>query len=487
MSMNVRRQRVQRLFWLFGASTIIGLAAIALIAVRAIAVGHQNAVEVAQTELQALADASELQGLLYQKGFATQYFLTGDPRWLDELHRATPAFEQWLAGITRDAQSPESSQAVSALVTEYGRYDADRDRAIAQFQSGDRDGATRTIVAAAARAAQLRDLANRLIKVRRNEVSAKIEAADRSWRRSLWLLAAAVVAAILAAAAIGYFLARRITRPLYELVLRAESAAGGARVEVDADDEIGALSEHVTRLARQIESSSAALAEQRARLTQAEKMSALGEMATAVAHEVLNPLTGVKTAMQLLAKTNASPDVVETTSSVDEEIRRIEGMARRLVSFARPLQPELRDCDLDEVLQRVCKATRAEAESRKVRIDTVRADGKIFPADPDLLAQVLINLTSNACQAVAPGGAVKISSHRDGNWRVIEVADDGPGISPEIADRLFTPFATTKRDGHGLGLAVSQNIALAHGGRIQVRSNSPLRGSTFSLWLPEAT
>jgi len=480
--MNVRRRRLRSLLAIFSASTVAALIAIALVAVRAIAVDHRSAVEVARADRAALADAAALQSLLYQKGFVAEYFLTGDERWLDELARVAPDFDRWLGGMASQARTEASARAATELAAEYGRYDAERARAIAQFKSGDHDGALRILVGNTGRAAQLREQANRLIQIRRDEAAARFDEEERAWRHALAALAVAVVLAILAAMGIGYLLARRIARPLYELVLRAESAAGGARVEVDAGDEIGALSEHVTRLARTIESSSAELAAQRARLVQAEKMSALGEMATAVAHEVLNPLTGVKAAMQVLARENGAPDVVETAASVDAEIRRIEGMARRLVSFARPLTPSVRRCDLGEIVDRVVQATRLDAERQRARVEC-RLDGvRALDADPDLLTQLLINLAANACQASPTGGVVQIAARRDGAWHVLEVSDQGAGIAPEIADRLFTPFATTRRDGHGLGLAVSQNIAVAHGGRIEAQSSSS--GARFTVWLP---
>jgi signal transduction histidine kinase len=216
-------------------------------------------------------------------------------------------------------------------------------------------------------------------------------------------------------------------------------------------------------------------------------MSALGEMATAVAHEVLNPLTGVKTALQLLARTHATSEVRDTVSAVDAEIRRVEGLARRLMSFARPLKPEVRACDLDEILPRVLAAVRADAEANRVQVRAA-FDGveHMLAADPDLLTQVLINLTVNACQAMRDGGIVRIALKQHAAWKVIEVQDEGPGLHPDIAARLFQPFTTSRREGHGLGLAISQNIVLAHGGRIEARSNAPAPGTTFAVWLPEA-
>jgi signal transduction histidine kinase len=371
-------------------------------------------------------------------------------------------------------------------VAEYGRFDADRTRALDEFTRGNRELATQLLVTYTARVPRLRALGQQLIRIRRGEIQARLGDADRSWREALVGLVLALVFALIAAAAVGYLLARRVARPLYELVLRAESAAGGARVQVSANDEIGALSEHVTRLARTIETSSQALAEQRARLAQAEKMSALGEMATAMAHEILNPLTGVKTALQLLGRTNGDGDVRATIADVDGEIRRVEVMARRLMSFARPAAPHPERVSLAELLPRVLAAVKPEADAHQVAVEPRLNGVQVLTADKDLLAQILINLVVNACQA-SSGSAVQVGLRAEPGWRIIDVIDAGRGLSPAVAAQLFTPFVTDRSDGHGLGLAISQSIALAHGGRIEARANTPAPGTTFSVWLPEVT
>jgi len=465
--MGVRRSKVLWLLGAFSLATVAAMLGIALVAIRWLAVEHRTATDAGRADLAALEDATALQGLLYQKGLAAGYFLTRDARWLEELEHARPQFERWLTHVTEEARTEESARAVAALVAEYGHYDAERARSIERFRGGDQVGAVALL--AASRSGNLHDLADRLIELRRDEVRGRMKAEEREWRHALLALAVAIVIAICGSGASGYLLARRIVLPLGELVRRVQRSAPHAE---DADDEIGALSAHVNRLARQI--------------AQAEKMSALGEVAAAVAHEVLNPLTGVKTALQVLARDPAGSNVAETVAAVDAEIRRVEGVARRLVSYARPLQPSLRACSLRDVLTTAIAATRGDASSGRARVEEPRERLPMIEADPDLLVQVFINLLVNAFQASLEGGSICLSVRRERGSVIVEVADEGAGLAPEVRDHLFTPFVTTRRDGHGLGLAVSQNIALAHGGRIEARPNQP-RGTVFSVWLTEAS
>jgi signal transduction histidine kinase len=229
---------------------------------------------------------------------------------------------------------------------------------------------------------------------------------------------------------------------------------------------------------------------------QSEKLSAIGELSTKLAHEVLNPITGIKTSIQLLARragaTSDGAAAARTCEAIDREIARVEGLLQRLMNFARPLSPRVEVVSVGTILDSALDATGPILRDLKVAVDR-RCDPALPPieVDPALMTQVLVNLLTNAAQAMAPsGGPIELSARREivmGRDEVaIQVSDHGPGIPDTVRTDLFKPFFTTKRDGHGLGLAVSQNIVLEHGGRILGANRPPAdgAGAVFEVQLP---
>jgi signal transduction histidine kinase len=281
---------------------------------------------------------------------------------------------------------------------------------------------------------------------------------------------------------------------MYELQVQVESAAERTRIQVRSDKgELDGLGDQVAALIGKLEETDAALAEHRRRLIQSEKLSAIGELATKLAHEVLNPLAGMKAAVQLLARTHPhDPDRArETARALSAEIARVEALMGRLLNFARPLTPRVQVTPVGELLDAAIAATRATFAQNRVVL--ARSEPDPLPpleVDPLLVSQAIANLLANAAQSMPSGGVVELAATRRlvlGREEVaIVVADHGPGIAPGDERMLFHPFFTTKPNGHGLGLAISQNIAVEHGGRIAAANRPVIEGpgAVFELLLP---
>lgn len=228
------------------------------------------------------------------------------------------------------------------------------------------------------------------------------------------------------------------------------------------------------------------LAGARARLAQQEKLAALGQLATAIAHEVRNPLAVIRSAAQGLAETDR-PDggaIRHATGFVLAEIDRLTSVVTALLAFARPPRLAARTVAVDDLFDRALLLAREDLDAKRVRVTRAADGAPALAADPDLLCQVLLGLLANAVEAVPAGGEVGLAARTtDGRTVEIDVTDSGPGVPAEVRSRVFEPFFTTRQRGTGLGLAVAQQIVEAHGGTIAV-GDRPGGGARFTLRLP---
>jgi len=231
------------------------------------------------------------------------------------------------------------------------------------------------------------------------------------------------------------------------------------------------------------------LAASRERLLQSEKLAALGTLAAAIAHEVRNPLAVIRSAAQSLAEA-APAQAAETLRScrfMMEEADRLASLANSLLAFARPARLRAQPVGAAELFDRALLLARGEIESRQVRIE--RRDpppNAVASADPNLIAQVLAGLLTNAAQAAPVGGEVRMDCRAEESTVELAVEDSGPGVPPALRERIFEPFFTTRASGVGLGLAIARQIAEAHGGSIRL-GESLSGGARFSVTLPRAT
>lgn len=216
-----------------------------------------------------------------------------------------------------------------------------------------------------------------------------------------------------------------------------------------------------------------------------EKLAALGEMSAKVAHEIRNPLASVGGfARRLLPHFMAGTNERQAVEIIVSETVRLERILSTQLEFAQLAPPRLELTDLNEVVEETLLLVLAEAQRRRVRVQN-KLDSELpeLLLDADKMKQVLLNLFQNGIEALLDGGRFRVETSRLDTHVVVEVATDGDPIPGDMIERLFVPFATSKRQGSGLGLAVALKLVREHGGQIRVRSEGEW-GAIFSVVLP---
>ncbi len=223
-------------------------------------------------------------------------------------------------------------------------------------------------------------------------------------------------------------------------------------------------------------------------LRRSERLAALGKLLAGVAHEIRNPLAGIRSTAQLWQRGVVALDE-DSLGGLVHEVDRLEEIVSRLLQFSRADAQDLAPGDLNAVLAEAARLASGPAEARDVRVE-LDLDSDLPPVAmaPPALLQVFRNLTANALQAMVPGGILRLSSRLDPSHGSINaiVADTGPGLGPDALKHVFEPFYTTKPEGTGLGLAIAREIALAHRGELRAANRIDRTGAIFTLTLPVA-
>lgn len=221
------------------------------------------------------------------------------------------------------------------------------------------------------------------------------------------------------------------------------------------------------------------------RLTRAEHLAEIGQLAASLAHEIKNPLAGISGAIQVLRDGLAKGD--SRRSVLDEVLRhiaRLDNTVKDLLVYARPRPPQVRECELHRVVERVLTLMREAPDARRVTIEySGERHYPLIAADENLLEDLLLNLLQNAIQASPEGGRVVVAARVADGMAELSVEDHGHGMDEEVQRRALEPFFTTKARGTGLGLSICQQIAAAHGGALTIRS-APGCGTTVVMRIP---
>lgn len=224
-------------------------------------------------------------------------------------------------------------------------------------------------------------------------------------------------------------------------------------------------------------------------LQTADRLAAISRVSGGVAHEVKNPLNAillhVEVAKSKLAR--GDTDVIPQMEIISSEILRLDRVVKTFLDFTRPVELRLETVPVRRLLDEVLELARPQAEASKIRVIVgEEADGVSVRIDRDLLQQAMLNIVVNAMQAMSDGGELRFDSIADEEFAEIRISDTGAGIPPELRDKIFRLYFTTKKDGSGIGLAMTFRIVQLHDGTIDFTSE-PGKGTTFSIRLPIAS
>lgn len=280
-------------------------------------------------------------------------------------------------------------------------------------------------------------------------------------------------------------LASRLSRPISRLQKQVGRIAEGDFQPLplpERDDELRDLAVSVNSLAQQLTTLTQVM-------KRSERLALLGQLSGGLAHHLRNDITGVRLAIQLHQR-NCRADDRESLEVALRQLTLSEEYLQRLLAIGQPRDPERKACDLKEIAADLVQLHGPTFQHRKVQLQAELGERSIpLSADAKQLGQLLLNLLLNGIEAAGPGGWVRIETgvREDERQAFVRLLDSGPGPPAEIEAKLFEPFATSKPEGVGLGLAVARQIARAHGGEVAFFRNSANHGATcFELQLPLA-
>ncbi len=286
------------------------------------------------------------------------------------------------------------------------------------------------------------------------------------WRDAMWQAVRPSllfgIAGGLAAIALSIILAQRLTRRVQELERRTRLIAEGDFSPMPLpgrNDELRDLTRSVNDMAQR-------LAQFRETVQKNERLRLLGQVSGGLAHQLRNGVAGARLAVRLHARDCAGGDA-EALDVALRQLALVEMHLTRFLDLGRQGSIKRQPCSLTALLRDTATLLRPQCQHAHIDLRLTLADDFTISGDPGQLSQVFLNIISNAIDAAGPGGWVEVQTQEKAPRCVdVTISDSGPGVNPEVADRLFEPFVTGKRDGVGLGLAVARQVVEAHGGRI---------------------
>ena len=436
--------------------------------------------------------AQELEIRVRQLRFRTLLYLARPEKTrLDPIEEAQRHFEEALEIVRGTAKADAEREAMKEIESGYETYRN------AMIKLRGETAQVKTLddwlkLAESHPISEVADPCEKLVRLNRDKVNHTLDESEHVGEQANWAMLLLGLCGPLGGIAMGYGVARGLSHSIYRLSVRVQDVAQRldrdvASVSVAADGDIQALDLQLQYIIRRVEEATETFRQQQRELIRAEQLATVGQLAAGVAHEIRNPLTGVKFLVEAaLRPKNNKPLSVDDLRVIHREIGRLEQIVQGLLDLSRSSPPQRSACDLRDLIREAADLFRVRAAQQHVELAFQDgAEPIVGSVDRGQLLKVLVNLFLNALDVMPQGGvlAVRLEARPWAREVYLAVTDTGVGITPEILPRLFIPFTTTKSTGTGLGLSISRRIVEEHGGRISA-SNRPEGGACFAITLP---
>lgn len=452
----------------------------------------QKNLDLIRTEsVKSLEAAQNLQIYLQQLRFHSfRYLIDPTPDNLETINADEKRFNENLDFAKRSARTDEERSLVREIDSGYRQYESEmtefrdemlRTHKAVDFRSLDVGHPLRHIV----------EPCQKLLNLSTEQMNKTFRDSDDVGRQARLALLFLGLGGPLGGILCGYGIARGLSRSIYNLSVRVQDISQRldrdlAAVNVAADGDLVHLDKQLQVVVQRVKEVAERAQRHQHEMLRAEQLSAVGQLAASVAHEVRNPLTSVKllveAALRVSNRRQLSDDDLRV---IHGEVCRLENTVQSFLDFARLPTPCRSVADLREVVKQAIELIRARARQQGVTVVAHYGDAPVWAdVDTGQISTVLVNLLLNALDAMAQGGTVTIDLEtlRDTEVR-LSISDTGAGIPEAMMNRLFTPFASSKATGTGLGLSISRRIIEEHGGKITA-ANRPVGGAAFTIIMP---
>ena len=419
------------------------------------------------------------------------FIYLGDPRpeRLDAIESDYVDFDKALHAAEDSSRTPEERSIVEAIKISFQSYKDE----MSKLREKAEPGKPVTNFGSLAESHPIKptvDKCRELLDMNNEAMDASTADSARVTRQARTVMLVIGILGPLSGIAFGLGIARALSRSILQLSIRVQDIAQRldqdvASVAIVADGNIDGLEKQLQHVLCRVEEVTGRVQQHQREMLRAEQLAAVGQLAASVAHEVRNPLTAVKMLVELATRPRDPKTLSENDLRViHSEVTRLEKTIQGFLDLARLPTPQRADCDLRDPIAQAIDLFRVRAEQQNVQIVKYIPTAAV-PAfvDCEQLRTVLVNLGLNSLDAMPRGGRLEISLMPTPESFILRVCDTGPGISPEIAQRLFTPFTSTKRTGTGLGLSISRRIIQEHGGDLTA-ANRPEGGACFTIEIP---